>query len=879
MPKQLNNWSELRRQSADIKTNFSIQTSIPEIIQRNRDFFVKTKSVMDGQNWFYSSKMRDLQFLENRKHYKFLATSMLPVNCGYGVATFDTLPSGPILCYNQKTPYIVGFNRDVNSSAHIDKITKGANSPWILNGCTSENEAKEGPSVGRRKNAQGQIIEDTSNRKTEGYNLWPIDWLDGRSPKELSKKDALGKIFLDTYLGYDKKSYIKYSVLNTRGQMVESQTKLLAPIPFNIGYLSPMKEDIIRVATANNHIREGDGNRAKPRLTPIDLYSSMKRRWDRVQASPYKPISYVTTNLKERCTDTDVRFLRHKHKHFNGEIDRNSLKYSEVFLAPTHLDCMAVPGSQNMDLSNLSHLIITEGVVSKASLGNVMWNVSMQYHLLKKYACYLPIHIYDHQKGLHIPLPEDNLKFLYKIWNILPLLSQEQLDTNFYYLLENHAEPNKYTSLTTSEGIVRAAHKILTIDNLRKAKELNNAANLEFILEYIAPNKLEELTKAERDDLQSIALKTNTPKITQLLDNKLNPNKLLDDAVADKDFKKIESLLISLSPEALRQYRSLDPLIALFFKEKQYVLVSFLDQKLGQWAKSRLNHKTPAQLAAAEKRWEDVLVIASHRGDTRYKGEIVNGGLGDALFSAAEHSQWDIVNRLIHEYQVTHYSWHYPANNSRLPGYFALHFAILAKQVDSIELLLKNNMDVNSRIESCITPLHLAMSTPGLENISALLLRNGANYNLKYRGEALLNLDAPVLNYAYIEPIIKHATLPFTATQLHQLVIKLVEKKKTPLITILLSRFGNEITQATKDEAFKIAKTNLYISDLTQLWAKVGEESIEKELAPAITAEPQVLKIRLGENTFGFHAPEKKEELAQGLKQIFKGLPWATQPN
>jgi hypothetical protein len=878
MPKYQNDWTELRTQVNGIHTTYSTNRStiISEVLQKNQAFFAVTKNVMDGQEWFYSSKMRDIHFLEHRKHFKFLATSMLPVGCGYGLATFDRLQSGPILCYKQNTEYLVGFNRDVNSTAHIDKITNGKKSPWITKKCYSEEDKKEGASVGRKRDKNGKIIENTDDRKSQGFDLWPMDWLDGRSLKSFNPKDLLGKIFLDQYLGADNKRYIQYSVRARDGKLVEHvKTKLPAPSPFNIGYLSSMKEEIIDVATINGHIQMGDGNRAKPRPTARKLFESMKRRWERLQASPNKPITYTTKHGKFRNNAGDVRFARHRHVHFGRDVERNSLKYSEVFLAPKHLDCMSAnPGANKYDLSELSHLIITEGVISKASLGNTLWAVSMQYHLLKKHNHYLPIHIYDHQKGLHIALPEKNLQFLYKLWFMLPLLSQEQLDTDFYFLLEQSSEANKYSSLTTTDGVERAAQKILTLDNLKEAQsqalQSKNINNLEFIVEYIAADTLHQLNPTELDGLRNLLTKLGLNSSLQILNKKLNPTIEMDDAIKAKDFNKIELLINTFSPQLIRGYKGLDNLISFLFKEKQYTLVSLIDQKLEQWGKSRLNHKTPAQLAGAEKRWAEVLTIASHRGETRFRGEIVNGGLGDALFVAAEHSEWQVVSTLIKDHRVTHFSWHYP--QGKLAGYYAIHFAIAQNQIDIVKLLVENQMDVNSHIDNGVTPLHLAMTTPGHEYIGEYLLRNGADYNLKVQGESLLDLDKPQLNVTHIEAIIKHATLPLTQTQLDKLFLKLVEQKNTPTLSLLISKYGTKLSEEVKQKANQQAKLKQFDTVLAQLWKNSVE--VEEKVAPTVAddfedmgppdfdppvdnpgfAPPPYAPCQAGKNDYAFYA-------------------------
>ena len=57
-----------------------------------------------------------------------------------------------------------------------------------------------------------------------------------------------------------------------------------------------------------------------------------------------------------------------------------------------------------------------------------------------------------------------------------------------------------------------------------------------------------------------------------------------------------------------------------------------------------------------------------------------------------------------------------------------LHIAVIYQNFDICELLIKNGANVNLRNKDRKTPLHFAISNPGLDiNVSQLLLRHNAD--------------------------------------------------------------------------------------------------------------------------------------------------------
>ncbi len=807
--KKSNDWEPLQQEQRNVRqlTTKPYDQIIGEVLTADRSFFATRENIYvnsDGtqQTRFYSFKVNDLYFLEDRRHFEYLATSMLPIDCGYGLATYDYLKLGPTFCYRGDTKYSVGFNRDVNSSAHVEDMKTDKRKAWLQANCATGSDP-----IGR-----ATYETDLSVRKQsgfDGYDIFLKAWLEDDS-KEIPNGLILDQIDgVITYSGTFKNG--NHQIIKVKNQ----KTNIPAPYPFTIGLLRPKREDILKYASNTGHYCLGRDNRAKPRKTANELEASMRRRWKRTQDAyqKRKPISYETQGRKKRTSASDYGFFMLEHVHLPG-VPRYSLKYSEVFLMPKHLDSEGNAGQGKFDTSDLSHLLITEGIVGKSSLGNALWAVTAQYYFLNTYGHYLPIHVYNHQTGHHIRIPEENLKFLYMLWHALPYLSQEQLDTNFFCLLEEDKDKtDKYSALLTTQGIQKACEKV-SIQSIqaRATKDPACTQLLQTYLSYFPPEE------------------KKPPTIAQQFDTKITTN----------DFTDIHSYLENLKSheiKELRQSQKIEELRELALRHKKFSLLALLDKHMGQWGKSYENEK-PATKAAKEKQWDDVLKIASYRDLTEDKkiepsdAKTTNfAELGHALLIAAQESQWDnVVIPLIQKYKINHFVWHQS-------DYFVIHYAALANRVDVLKLMLENGGNIHSHHNNQnLTPLYFSMTTTGCTDAAIFLLKNGATI-------PSLEVNTSI------------------NTNLRDIHLRLVQTQETDLAQQLLKKFPQIIPQEIKHEA---------ISPITPQ----GENNIHQDdcvipQKPVVQIEQQIQAIltSIDEEHGKIHCNSKKLALLTDLKQ------------
>lgn len=560
----------------------------------------------------------------------------------------------------------------------------------------------------------------------------------------------------------------------------------------------------------------------------------------------WSPSFYKTKSGKVRNNAADYAFYKHIHSRADRSAsgyERASLKYNETAIAPNHLLCRSKqrrpykqlindPRSGDFNLDDMSHLMITEGVVGKATLGNVIFTVTMQDQFLAKYNHYLPIHIYDHQTGQHRPIPEENLKFLYMLQQLLPVFSQKQLDEDFYYLLKEEGQ-DKFTSLTTPEGILKACHRILNEENLQsalnKATSFNGSSlQLKLILKHISPQTLSNCGQSFKLRLQSYV--SNDNELLELFSSLENtPLNKLAFAVTKKNIPTIKLIIGEISSHDLKACSKelASDLRQLAFDNKEFSLMALFDKKIGDYRhlytsnSGRYRTSKPAayyatQIALQTGNWDQVLEIASLRekynplkyrtfNEYRHTSGSDFNYLGYALLHAAVQSRWDIVKELIEQQQMTHYDFH----NG---GEFTIDLAIKANRLDIVILMDQNqrpNPDMPA-IEQCVMldggkttlpPLHNAMLLANREHIVVYLLQQKADFN------SILALDKNTPGYCnYISLILQHAKKAFTPEQVDLLLKNLAELNNIVLIDNVLRRQDLPINPPTRKKYEAICK-------------------------------------------------------------------------
>jgi hypothetical protein len=227
-----------------------------------------------------------------------------------------------------------------------------------------------------------------------------------------------------------------------------------------------------------NSRKRADGQ-AKPRSAE-GLYKSMVKRWNRKEE-----LSYYTTGGKYRLNEDKVFYREHQ-----------SLKYTEALVTPNHLKKVSSTSS-SLDLSNLSHIIITKAVRGGATIGNCLWAVALQCNLLKTQNHYLPIYAYNHTKGIHTPVSEEFLKFLYLLTSALPVMTESQLDMELDQLAKQKGLHDGQELLIDKSSATTFLPLLLNVDNLEKA--IRNTSDDRNLIQLLLANMTHDQLKKYAD--------------------------------------------------------------------------------------------------------------------------------------------------------------------------------------------------------------------------------------------------------------------------------------------------------------------------------------------------------------------------------------------
>lgn len=647
---------------------------------------------MSQENFHYANKCSDLNFLTNRAHFKFIPASMIgkyPI----GIATFQTpdnsitLQRGAIFVLEKETVFLEGYNRDINSHAHVHRVDKGKDSEWFKNNC-----ADSLPPVGRA--IYETDLQAVKARGKDAFTPWLPHWPLSPSGFTVPTPENLkGKCLLGFYKKENGQEYISCTFYDHHGKLLHNvKTDVLAPpenLRKDIGAFGPIKEDIFKDLVNKGHLVWGQDNRAKPRKTAEELNESNIRRAQRVLEARRlgHPVFYYTKGGKLRNNARDYLFDQYLHDH-NG-LRRLSLKYTEVLL-------------ETPSLSRIRGLMFTEGVVGKASLGCALWNISMQYHLFKNHNHYLPLYVLDHQKGLPlVAVPPEIVEFLRMLWSIQPLLTEAQCNKNFCNLLKQRAGMNQYSSLTDVNDLEKTFNALFTREDLlRVIGKIKNFTHLANFLKYVSKDQILAVIEQLPPELFAQMSEKDTEQFRAILEDQYKDLKVLavfglklserrkttalQTQLAKLDtssVSELEKLLESLPDQALVLYRNLNALLSKVYAARQFHLISLIDKlmdRLDHNQCTKFTNKTPAQLAAQAGQWDQLIKIASYRMSlvNSNPGKRVDYlGLGDALLHVAQAKQWSVFKRLISEFQVHDFTWHFEN------GYYPLNFIIKDKSM------------------------------------------------------------------------------------------------------------------------------------------------------------------------------------------------------
>ncbi len=347
---------------------------------------------------------------------------------------------------------------------------------------------------------------------------------------------------------------------NAVQQLIE-QTRNFAP-----GTIEAFKQEML--IQADTHLQNTPNIMAEEEQVYVTLESDPNF----LQANRTKK-SQLVTMLKDNCsfgvltdpkshTPSALETYIPKYDFKIAADGREYLSYSvksfenAIFkdIQPKTLDYLSGnPDTNRFDTSELSHILITEAVLSKASIGNAILAVSMQFNLQVTQNRYLPICVYNHQTGERLNISRQNLEFLYMLWDLRHVLSDEQLNTSFYNMVEDSSEGNNlYHALLEPSHLSFMAHLIFTADNLRKAIRLQRWDLTELLLQDngLSPENLMELEPVVLEQLyESAALKrvdtTVKSSIEQSLDKKLA---IMDLAIIEGKLQTSLSIHADLKP-------------------------------------------------------------------------------------------------------------------------------------------------------------------------------------------------------------------------------------------------------------------------------------------------------------------------------------------
>ncbi len=282
---------------------------------------------------------------------------------------------------------------------------------------------------------------------------------------------------------------------------------------------------------------------------------------------------YKTASGKSKDNLMRVRFLLTRHAH--TKIIRWSSKFNKAVLAPKHLDARGRRPDNKIDLSNVSHMAVTEGSAAKVQLGVTFIEILQQLNFkwvsknLVENVFY-PIFLQYNQTNWQTPFPTEAYRFVTTLFFIQSLLSDNLFDLNFYFMRKEPDGDDKLSSLRTLEGLQEVAKQILDVNHLRKAIRLNDFFSIISVLNYIHPEKLSKYSAIEAAKLtpwlNEILIKrcVATAQMIGKGENKenLTAEEFLAkfrEAAQSEDFSSfftMEGILTNISPQIFAQYKA-----------------------------------------------------------------------------------------------------------------------------------------------------------------------------------------------------------------------------------------------------------------------------------------------------------------------------------
>jgi len=551
-----------------------------------------------------------------------------------------------------------------------------------------------------------------------------------------------GTVTYTTYQGSDQK-YFQYSGVIPGGEKIDVRSKVALDTNPNADNkwkvlhfdknrrLSPAEEAKIEAANAVKRAIEEDmmtshlipnymRTRAKLR-TPQGQYRHRLRQAE-ILKNKRNFLSKYSISAGEKFERDNIglhRFLVHEHKpdshiaineafirgpereekNSQDWRQRNSLPADQHTIKTPYLDNQREGALNATHLEKLTHLLITDAC-DKAKLYNVMRAIKAQIDIFRNYnETYKHIAVFNHDfdEGTQKVIPREIRAFLYALYYLLPLFSEEQLEQNFCNMFDEEFASDRYDSLIRVEQLQAVAGKILTLSNIRRAIREQDLTAIKYLLTYLPKEKIAELGQIEINRLKQLVshpslliLKgdKNTDEKNKKLLSELDlllKNKKLDSALAylEQNAVSVEILLLNLSsPQGGITYERINEIKRLAFlaTPSKLAFIAYLDNCLGQWGqwkyfnttnpasmkpKHQINfqyhatldykisakfgtNKDPSRytsvvrLAVDTNDWETVLKIASYKAS-----HPDNADLGYAILKAADLGKWTVVEELL----------------------------------------------------------------------------------------------------------------------------------------------------------------------------------------------------------------------------------------